>query len=158
MEGGDFEALWQAAERTAKDHGFRIDRRDYRLGIMTTDPLTSKQFFELWRSDEATAHDVAQSSLNTIRRTIHFEFQRREDGTFIVAPKVLVEQLANVGHRITSAVQYQSVFDPSLQRGSAEEDQGTVLPQRYWYAIGRDETMEKILAGEVGERLGRAGK
>src|SRR5690606_576953 len=48
---GDFTALWDAAEEVARTRLFAIDRRDYRGGRLTTHPMVSKQWFELWRRD-----------------------------------------------------------------------------------------------------------
>src|SRR5215203_5825055 len=87
----DLDRLWHLAQETARDFGFTVDRTDYRAGLMTTVPLTSGQWFEVWRSDVRNFDDLAESSTATIRRTIRFEFTREPDGTFKLFPKVLVE-------------------------------------------------------------------
>src|SRR6266576_1615339 len=47
----DFERLWNACEAVARDFLFEVDRTDYRSGVLTTKPLTSRQWFEVWRRD-----------------------------------------------------------------------------------------------------------
>ena len=128
-----FDALWEAAEETARDHHFTIDRRDQRFGLLTTHPVISKQWFEPWRKDAASADDVFVNSLGTIRRTIRFEFTE-EAGRFTAAPKVLVERY--------------SVIDPKYR--AQESD----APTAYWYALGRDTALERRLAQAVQKRLG----
>jgi hypothetical protein len=131
VEAGDFDALWEAAERTARDWFFQIDRRDRRSGVLSTRPLISRQFFEPWRKDAVTAADLAESSLATIRRTIRFEFTEAPGGGYAMRPKVVVERQAVPAARERGAV-----------GGS------------YWYALGRDEPMEQRLAEAVRRRLG----
>ena len=130
----DFALLWDAAEETALDHNFTIDRRDQRYGLLTTHPTISKQFFELWRQDASSADDVFENSLGTIRRTIRFEFSE-ESGRFTVGPKVLVERY--------------SIIDPKYRANEAD------APIAYWYALGRDTGLERGLAKSIQKRLGR---
>ena len=128
----EFRPLWNVAEDVAREHHFTIDRRDYRFGLLTTHPVISKQFFELWRKDASGAGDVFENSLGTIRRSIRFEFAE-ETGRFQVAPKVLVERF--------------SAIDPKYQ----VQDEAT----SYWYTIGRDHELEKRLAVTIQKRLAR---
>src|SRR5207245_5438405 len=64
-----------------------LDREDYREGLLTTLPLVSKQSFEIWRRDVVTVPAIAQSTLATFRRTVRFQFSKREDGGYIAAPR-----------------------------------------------------------------------
>jgi hypothetical protein len=156
----DFDQLWAACGRAARDRGFRVEREDFRSGVMTTQPLVSKQWFELWRRDVVTLPDVAESSLHTLRRTIRFEIKVREDGAYEAAPKVLVERYSVIEHRITSAVQYRDVFaltrvealrQEYRQRNPLLEQEG--IPTFYWYATGRDESLEKKLAESIAGKV-----
>src|SRR5687768_16374384 len=73
VKANDFEPLWRACEDAADHFGFALDRLDYRNGVITTLPLTSKQFWELWRNDVVTLGDLANSSMATYRRTLRFD-------------------------------------------------------------------------------------
>ena len=150
----DFERLWTAAQEAARDAGFRIDRRDYRSGVMTTQPLVSRQLWEVWRRDVAALPDLAKSTLQTLRRTVRFEIGRRDDGTYELVPKVLVERYSFAEHRITSVALYREVFALTpqevirrrdLQENPTQAPTG-VPPPEYWYAIGRDPHLERRLA------------
>src|SRR5262249_42049068 len=70
VRGNDFEQLWNVSERVARDFMFQLDRTDYRGGVLTTKPMTSRQWFEFWRRDTQTLHDVELTALATFRRTI----------------------------------------------------------------------------------------
>ncbi len=150
----DFEQLWDAAADVARDRMFTIDRRDYRGGVLTTEPMVSAQFFEPWRRDALTADAVAESSLATIRRTIRFQFTRDDEtGTFAVVPHVLVERYALAERRITNSMLYRAAFRRTTATGTRETDRGVELPQRYWYRVGNDPVLEKDLAAALRRRV-----
>jgi len=148
----DFDALFQAAQKSAQDYRFKLDRLDYRAGLITTTPLVSKQWFEVWRKEVIGFHDQQIASTATLRRTVRFEIARREDGRYELSPQVLVERQAIAGGRVTTVVHSARALSPSGS-GSIEADAGIVLPTNYWYAVGRDENLERALARQIEKRL-----
>ncbi len=158
IHGDDFEKLWKACEQSARDYMFQLDRQDYRSGLLTTVPLTSAQWFELWRQDVKTINDAELSSIATIRRTATFQFQKNPDGSYDVTPRVLVERQTIAEKRITSVTTYSGIFalarDPNDNpSGTPESDQGIIIRPRYWYALGRDAALERDLARSVEKKL-----
>jgi hypothetical protein len=149
-----FQPLWDACEKTARAHLFQLDREDYRLGLLTTKPMISKQLLEPWRKDTGTAHGVVENSLAAIRRTLRFEIEHSDDGTYIMTPKVIVERFTIVERRITSATQTRVAFSgPQVPTREAVEAETADLPVSYWTPVGRDSEMEKQVAAEVRKRL-----
>jgi hypothetical protein len=132
---GNFQPLWEASEEAAHDFLFKIDRRDQRSGLLTTEPLISKQFWEVWRNDAGTLKDAQEATLATVRRTIFFQFHKEGDGAFTVTPKVLVEK--------------ESKVDPKFKA----DIEG---PSTYWYALRRDEVVERRVARAIKHHLGKA--
>jgi hypothetical protein len=158
VTGIDFDRMVDACEDVAGDYLFKIDRVDYRSGVVITAPTVSSQWYEPWRRDNQTLRDVEESSVATIRRTIRFEFTRLPDGvSYEVSPKVLVERQSVAEKRITSVVLYRGVFTAGRGReratGTRESDVGIILPARYWYPIRRDAAFERLLAREVEKKL-----
>lgn len=146
----DFETLWRACRRAMADASYTIDRVDYREGVLTSLPLISKQAFEVWRSDVVTVGDIAESSLATIRRTVRWDVNKRDDGGFEAYPSVLVERYSFSERRLTSAMQYQEIFsDEHRVEGSRLRDRGVFEAEVYWYAIGRDRALERRLLSAV---------
>jgi hypothetical protein len=149
-----FQPLWNACEKTARSYQFQLDREEYRQGLLTTKPMISKQLLELWRKDTGTAHGVVENSLSAIRRTLRFEIEHSDDGTYVMTPKVLVERFTIVERRITSATQTRLAFSgPQAPTREAVEAEITDLPVTYWTPVGRDTEMEKQVAAEVRKRL-----
>jgi hypothetical protein len=160
VASSDFDQLWSACEETARDFLFTLDRTDYRGGVLTTRPLTSRQWFEVWRPEVRTLDDFAESSVTTVRRTARFEFDRLDDGSFVVSPKVLVERQAVAERRITSSALYRGIFArvrdrDDRPRGTRESDVGVLLPARYWYPTARDPALEAALADSIRNKLAR---
>lgn len=158
VTAGDFEAAWASADAVARQLLFTPDRVDPRSGVLTTEPLVSSQFFEPWRQDLQTAEDTARSSIALHRRTVRFEFSRLEDGRYEITPKALVERYAQAERRVTSVVLYRSAFrsgriTEETPFGTRETDRGINLPRKYWYAVGRDEALERRLAAELERKL-----
>ncbi len=135
VRGSDFQILWNACERVLNRAQFKVDRHDYRQGLLTSVPVISKQFYEFWRDDGPTAEDVAESSLAEIRRTILFQFTRTDDGDWTVVPKVLVERYVLIEPKLRTTLLYQPY---------------------YWYPLRRDHVMEKRVAKRVERELSSA--
>ena len=95
---------------------------------------------------------AVQNSLQTIRRTVRFRFDKSPGG-YTVTPKVLVERFSQPTKRITSAAQYRSTFAYETPDSSVERETGVRDTGEYWYAIGRDEAMESQLAERIKDKL-----
>ena len=159
--GTDFDKLWQAMYRATRNAGYRPDREDYRLGVLSTRPLVSAQIFEPWQRDAGSLYGVLESTLATVRRTVRWEVTRGDDGTLTAVPKVLIERWSVLEHRVTYSSQYQEIF--ALTREEQDNQRLRALdpaafaedpvPVAYWYAIGRDTDMEKRLAENVQDRV-----
>jgi hypothetical protein len=153
VDAPDFYTLWQICRSVAHDRFFMIDREEYREGLMTTRPLVSKMYWEIWRRDEVTVDDIEASTLATIRRTVYFRITQQPNGKFTVEPKVLVERFASSERRLTAINEYLTAFAGPRPYGTTEMDEGVTLPTDYWYATGRDNALERDLAAAIRRRL-----
>ena len=152
-ENFQFQPLWDTCEQVARAYQFQLDRQDYRLGLLTTKPMVSKEILEPWRKDAGSLYGVMQNSLSTMRRTIRFEIKRTDRGTFVMIPKVLIERETILERRITSAAQYRTAFSgPAVGTRTASEAEENV-PIVYWTPIARDSEMERHIAEDVHDRL-----
>ncbi len=153
----DLDGLVDACRSVTRQFGFRVDRADYRLGLITSQPLISSQFFEFWESDIKSVKDSEDASMRTTRRTIRWDITRRDDGEFEAAPKVLVEHQTISEQRITSVALYRGAFNRTntreRQMGTKESDEGIDIPLRYWYSVGRDQALERDLAAALRKQL-----
>ncbi|MGD1276551.1 MAG: hypothetical protein ABR964_04930 [Tepidisphaeraceae bacterium] len=149
----DFQRLWDASAQVLRQDLFIIDRVNDRQGVMVTRPMVSKQIFEPWRSDAGTMSATLQSTLQTIRRTVRIDVQRSDGGLFTARIKVLVERLSLIQQRVTSVAESHNVFSAIGPETTFQTTEGTPIPVRYWYAIGRDQAMERQLANAIEDQL-----
>jgi hypothetical protein len=131
-----------------------VDREQYREGLLTSEPLISKQIFEPWRQDVISLHDQTESSLATIRRTVHFQVTRLPDGTYQMTPKVLVERFDSAERRLTTITQYHQAFSGPRTFNDAPDQSGAPAASDFWYPVRRDTDLEKVMAESIRHRLG----
>jgi len=152
MSSADFNPLWDASDKVLRELHFQPARRDKRLGVMTTEPMTSAQWFEPWRRELRTRDAAIESSLATLRRTVTINFVKQGD-EYRATPSVLVERFALVEKRITSVSSYRGAFGRNPARGSAEADSGVELPATYWYPVGTDPDLEQYIARQLAAKM-----
>lgn len=156
VQDADFERIWNACQESARHFGFVLDRLDRRAGLITTQPLISKQFFEVWRPDVVTADDLERSSLATYRRTLRFQIAKLPGGGFRATPSVLIERETIAERPIIASIYLRRAFRPERHQhafGTPESDVGIYLPRQYWYPTGRDTALEEKVAEETQKRL-----
>lgn len=154
VEAASYAGLFAAAAESLERFDFDPALVDYRGGRLTSEPLVSAQFFEFWRDEVRTVSDRLEASLGTVRRRVLFRLGRSEDDTFWLEPRVVVERQALLERRITNAVDYRSALGPGRQAGSRRSDLGEPIPSHYWYAVGRDDALERSLLNRIARRSG----
>ena len=148
-----FDALYAAAEATLRDRMFVLDRQDRRGGLITSKATITKQPLEFWRGDAVSGQALAESTVATVRRTVHIEIARQDDGRFELTPKVVVERFAQRERRMTATVNYTGALGGGQVEGSLEEDRGEAIANTYWYATGRDHDLERVLAEDIQKKM-----
>jgi hypothetical protein len=152
VDHGDFDRLWDAADEVSRDLLFKIDRQNRRLGLLTTEPNVSAQWFEPWRREVQSPGELAESSAATIRRTITYKFDKQGDG-YVVTPKVLIERQAISERRVSGYLAKTYFRGDRDAAGSREADAGVILPDSCWYPTGRDHALETLLAEKIEAKL-----
>jgi len=142
-----FNAVWDASLDVLGESYFPIDRRDRREGIIQTEPIVGKSFFEFWRKDGATPAATAESSLHTIYRIATVRIRPVGDGGY--EPRVEVRTYRSNRPDVDVEI------DPVQPPGRTEPG----VPA-YLTPLGRDENLEARLAEDIRKRaadlLGRA--
>jgi hypothetical protein len=136
--------LWEAAQETLRHHRFQLDRVDRRRGVVTTMPVVSKHFFELWRHDVETWPDFWEATLNPIRRWIEVTLAPDSDQAWTeLSVTVHKERLSSPDRQFNSTGAAYQFFGDSLpsttglMRVTQEDDR--------WLHLGRDRAMEDYL-------------
>ena len=150
----DFEEVWSASRNELVRRGFVIDRLDKRVGVIETFPLVSRQWFEFWRQDVVASDAAAESSLQTIRRSVLVKISPAPDGKITLDCDVHVERLASKPERTLMQTRPRDIFTnisghiPALGQeagyGESIED---------WIYLGKDSELEVELLRNIRQEL-----
>ena len=150
-----YDNLWQQATSLLNRTGFTLDRQDYRLGVLTTQPLPSPQFVEIWRPQQASVTDAMENTLNNQRRLVRIAISKvpEKPDFYEISIQVLVERETNPSEKIGG---------PVFIEGSGFGRNAVTLRSDYaapkdepgqWVTLGHDPDLEKKLIDELFNRI-----
>lgn len=70
VDASEYARLFRAADEVLRKHGFPIERRDYRFGVITTRGLPSPTILEPWHDTNSSADQALESTINGQRRLV----------------------------------------------------------------------------------------
>lgn len=76
FDSEQYPAVFEAAVETLRNHGYRIARRDYRFGAITTYPKEAATAAEFWIDDATTREQRHADTLNAQQRTVTVKVER----------------------------------------------------------------------------------
>lgn len=89
-----YPAVFEAAVETLRDHGYRIARRDYRFGTITTFPKEAATLAEFWVNDATTLDQRRADTLNSQQRTVTVKVEQSDgEAGYALTVQVLVQRL-----------------------------------------------------------------
>jgi hypothetical protein len=141
-----YRQFWLHAISSVRHFGYDLDRADPAAGVITSRPLTSKQWFEFWRNDTLAAGQVFEASLHTIRRQIRLTVQptpNKEE--YLVSAVVDVERQERAERQVTTPANVMQAFNPKSTLTADSADGRSVL----WVNLGRDPVLEAALLKQV---------
>ena len=125
-----FEALWQGSLEVLRKYRFEIDRRDRRAGMITTEKMLGRHWFEFWRHDAVTWEDLAEGTVQTVYRqaTVRIVAADGNPGRFQATVVVKVFRPQRQGKEIIAAGEaYDDFLDTAdeddYRRARRERDQ-----------------------------------
>ena len=153
-----FNAVWDASLEVLRGENFVIDRADRRSGVITTEPMLGRHWFEFWRADAATRRDVTEGSVQTIyRRAVVHVLPAKAGGTdpdYVanVAVETSRSDLPTV--RVTNTSEaYELFYIPQKMLGGREaalpEIDPDVRPTDRPVKLGPDEILARKLGGQI---------
>lgn len=147
----DLDLLWTTALRVLRKVDFRPDQQDRALGVISTHPTTSMQWFEPWRQDVATGYALFEASIHTIQRKATIRFVKDESWSMEV--QIDVYRLSRPSTQITTASSVLHGFSGLLPTSEASSNQSV---GDHWVHLGRDEALEGRLLNRILNESGAA--
>jgi len=143
---GDLNNIWNAGQSHLKERGFELETVDLRSGIIKTYPQVSKQWFELWAKDVADATSLAESSLQTIRRTVSLHLTPKQKNQYYLQCQVAVERNFNTQPFIGGTVRAEDVYTSANSRVLADSVDS-------WIPLGSDPALENAILAAIKKSL-----
>ena len=139
-----YPAVFEAAVETLRDNGYRIARRDYRFGTITTYPKEAATAAEFWIDDATTPAQRKVDTLNAQQRTVAVKVEEPADepGAYSLTVEVLVQRLQRPDRYLTHSA------SPRISRNYTDtpmhlKDRGIDGP--YAQKLDRDPLLERRL-------------
>ena len=147
--------IWREALRMLLHMGYRIDWRDYNLGVITTFPRTGPEILQFWRPDATSLHSLAEGTINTFRRLVRITIAPvpHKPGSYRISIEVLVEQRENPQGGVTGVAFLGSSSFGANPQPLVSQHASPTTPGRFWMRVGRDTALEKKLAGRLLSKL-----
>ena len=162
----------RAAEHVLTRMQFPIEKLDVEQGIIRTKPLRGAQFFEFWRSDNASSYGCKEANLQSIRRSVELRVRsqavdrRPEAGSADSPPsaasglciecEVSIQRLSLPQNEVTGTSEAYAIHSrstPTLQRLEVTPQQRRAMA---WIDLGKDQDLAARILNRVAKRLEHA--
>jgi hypothetical protein len=148
-----YDNIWKQALQIVSRTGFILDRHDYRLGVITTQPLPSSQLLEFWKPQHSNFTNAMENTINSQRRLLRLTISPvpAKPDFYQVAIQVLVERESNPSETIGGPIFIEgSGF--GRNSFSLRSDYAGLEPPR-WNLLGHDPKLEKKLLDQLFLRI-----
>lgn len=147
--------IWREALKLLLHMGYRIDWRDYNLGVITTFPRTGPEILQFWRPDATSFHSLVEGTINTFRRLVRITLARvpHRPGCYRISVEVLVEQRENPQGGVTGVAFIGSSSFGANPQPLVSQFATPTTPGRFWMRVGRDTALEKKIVGQLLAKL-----
>jgi len=153
VRSSSYSDLMQECDHVLRQRFYEIDRLDYRIGLLESKPLVSKQLWEYWRSDVGSTQQTLASSVGTYSRTVHWQVTADAGGGFAAIPHVVVERFTAPPRHVTTLIDFRDSLTRSESQTGLSQSNLDKVPVNRWYAIGRDKDLEVELAQDLLDRM-----
>lgn len=168
----EYDLIFQASLDTLQDSGFRLNRQDYRFGVVSTYPKASPTLFEPWHTDNTTAYQAISSTTNYQRRRVSIRLipnQTKPISTqtdhaaavqdiasnsaiappagYLLDAQVLIEQVETPLRYLSGSTSQGRMFRDL--RSAPADLSDRQIKDNYWRVIGRDTGLEHHLLAQI---------
>jgi len=139
---------------------FVIEKYDLANGFIKTRPLSGKQMFEFWRSDNAGSFNSAEANIQSIQRSVIINILESENQLCIDCD-VNVQRLSIPGQEIWGMKQTAGTFthsSDSLQtlRLNLKNEQKEDIAVA-WIDMGSDGALESVILEQIENKINKLG-
>ncbi len=160
ISASEYDPAYKAAAEVLRDHGFAMDRQDYRFGLIETGALMSPTIGEPFRPGNTTVEQALESTLNHQRRIARVMLEPLASADDVSAPpqgynlhvEVMIERRQQPDLQMSGATSGYGVYHRYTRTPSELQDRG--INGAYWQPLRRDLYMEQRLMSDILDRIG----
>ena len=144
--------VMSVAEDVLTQMRFTVEKADTEKGYIRTRPLRGGQLFEIWRKDNASAAQLAESSIHSIQRTVELNITESNAGVQVKCD-VGVRRLSLPENDYVAQSHAANMFtasSTSRQRLDINEEQ---TQQMEWIELGPDPALETRILQLIQRRI-----
>lgn len=143
----------EAAETVLRQMRFAIEKADAEAGVVRTLPLTGGQFFEFWRSDNATPAYSLEANLHTLRRSVLVKVAEA-DGILQVRCTIRVQRLSLPGNEVASVSQAYRIHSHSTRTTQRIDPDPAQKGDMSWIDLGDDPKLAAEILRKIAQNIG----
>jgi hypothetical protein len=156
-----YRSAFVASQSTLIENGFRVDRKDYRFGTITSKPERSPAFLEVWKPVNTTFEESFGSSLGAWRRVVRVNIQpksgsasasAKRTGEYNLSVRVDVQRFHDTQRRLAGSTRSYLVISTLDEVPTELKRKG--IGKQTWHTFRRDEDLEQDLLAQIVSAMG----
>ena len=155
IKAAQYDDAYEAAKLVLREHGFDLDRQDYRFGRVSSQPLGAPSAVEFWRGSNTTGGQAIDSTLNDQRRIVTVSLNptepEGESPTYTLGIEVMLERHEHPMWQLTGSTAPNRMVNRLTAVPTAWRERG--ITATYWLPTQRDPHLEQRLMHAIVEQM-----
>ena len=149
-----FDDVWTVCLTSLEDRGLQVDRQDRRFGLIVSEPIVGKQFFEFWRGDAVTSDDTLTSSLHTVRRIVSIQVVSQGPMNFEVSVQAKAQRVSIPADQLDNTAEaFEMLRRHGVPASPSRRDYARPRSEPVWVDIGREHALEQYILEDIANKL-----
>ena len=154
VEQASFDDIWTVCLDSLEDRGLTVDRQDRRFGLIVSEPVVGKQFFEFWRNDAVSSDDTLTSSLHTVRRIVSIHVTSQGPMQFEVRVEAQAQRASIPADQLDNTAEaFELLSRQGVPAAPSRSDYVRPHTEPVWVDIGREPALEQAILEDISQRL-----
>ena len=154
VEQASFDDVWTVCLASLQDRGLSVDRQDRRFGLIVSEPVVGKQFFEFWRNDAVSSDDTLTSSLHTVRRIVSIHVVSQGPMHFEVRVEAQAQRVSIPADQLDNTAEaFEMLRTHGVPAAPSRSDYTRPQAEPIWVDIGREHALEQYILEDITRRL-----
>lgn len=146
------DAAMKAAHTVLSEMQFSIEKYDFEARYIRTRPLSGAQFFQVFRSDNASSYTAAEANMYSLRRVVEIEVTPFANRTCIQC-RAMVQQLSIPEKPLVGTTHMAGQYTGSTLRNQTLQMDPQQAEQTEWLDRGADRALEEKIIEKIKKQI-----